>query len=339
MRHFPSLMTNISNTPSSPVFDRPKAVCIWVRPSATSYGKYPSLLERVAGLAERYPQLRRYRRVGEERTKTTLLPADQQGSVNADAGKSHSRTTNINMVQLLLELSPYLWTAPYVFYVGSRRRLFKDQTKQGQVSRRIRCYAFIHVMTQVLNNSRFNFGFQWETWHLSDIFEASIVFVHFRCVKTKFRMMRTARRLATSLTVSGQQQATQISTTAALPVGGSGRSEDYLLSLFLHVFRSGSERLNSRMLSTFNDPGRRRWRSTPTPCLTLTIWMPWYWQVELKMRILSTSSSRLRRCLVASMGCGWVSWNSEPTQTCRRKKSAWGRILPGSGTTSTRRYI
>jgi len=68
--------------------------------------------------------------------------------------------------------------------------------------------------------------------------------IHFykRCVKTKFRMMRTARRLATSLTFSGQQQATQFQP----------------LLLFLLVALEGSERLNSRMLSTFNDPGRRR---------------------------------------------------------------------------------
>ena len=75
----------------------------------------------------------------------------------------------------------------------------------------------------------------------SFIFEASILFVFFRCEKTKFRMMRTARRLAASLTVSRQQQAAQISTTAALPVGGSGRSED-LLSEIYRVLRSGSVR-------------------------------------------------------------------------------------------------
>ena len=45
----------------------------------------------------------------------------------------------------------------------------------------------------------------------------------------KFRMMRrTARRLA-SLAVSRQKQTAQISTTAPLPIGGSGRSENYLI--------------------------------------------------------------------------------------------------------------
>ena len=37
---------------------------------------------------------------------TILLAADQQGSVDADEGKSN-RATEMNMVQLLLKLRPY----------------------------------------------------------------------------------------------------------------------------------------------------------------------------------------------------------------------------------------
>ena len=46
---------------------------------------------------------------------------------------------------------------------------------------------------------------------------------------TKFRMMRSSARRLASLTLSRQQQAAQISTTAPLPVGGSGRSENDLI--------------------------------------------------------------------------------------------------------------
>ena len=51
-------------------------------------------------------QWRRYLKVGEEPTKTILLTADQQGRVDADEGKSN-RATEMNMVQLLLQLRPY----------------------------------------------------------------------------------------------------------------------------------------------------------------------------------------------------------------------------------------
>jgi len=66
-------------------------------------------------------------------------------------------------------------------------------------------------------------------------------------------MMRTARRLAASLTVSRQQQATQISTTAALPVGGSGRFRKIKQQKAEYFQRSGEKKVTEHT-NTVLDP-------------------------------------------------------------------------------------